>query len=88
MRYYVGSVVLNRIGHEKFPNTMQEVVYQPGQYGCVGGKYFHSDERCRNIARDLLMNGSRLPADVVYQSNAKLGHGVYIKEQNMYFCWV
>ena len=88
MRYYVGSVVVNRMNCEAFPDTLEEVVYQEGQYGCVDGKHFRADERCRAIAQDILVNGCKLPRDVVYQSNAKLGHGVYVKEQNMYFCYI
>lgn len=33
VRYMVGDVVLNRIESDKFPNTMQEVLTQRGQYG-------------------------------------------------------
>ena len=88
MRYYVGSVVINRVNCGQFPNTIKEVIYQEGQYGCVDGKYFKANEECLQIARDLLINGSCLPSDVVYQSNTKLGHGVYVKEQNMYFCYI
>ena len=88
MRYYVGSVVVNRLNCEQFPDTLEEVVYQEGQYGCVDGKYFKPDARCIHIAQDILVNGCKLPKDVVYQSNAKLGHGVYVKEQNMYFCYI
>ena len=29
----VGEVVLNRVASEEFPNTVREVVMQPGQYG-------------------------------------------------------
>ena len=28
----VGAVVMNRINSEKFPDTMEEVIYQPGQF--------------------------------------------------------
>lgn len=28
----VGSVVLNRVNSEHFPNSIREVIYQPGQY--------------------------------------------------------
>lgn len=89
MRYYVGSVVLNRVAHEEFPNTLEDVIYQEGQYGCVTDGHFDliPSESSYNVAYDLLVNGSKLPENVVYQSNAKLGHGVYCKVQNMYFCY-
>ena len=28
----VGSVVLNRVESEYYPDTIREVIYQPGQY--------------------------------------------------------
>ena len=88
MRYDVGSVVVNRMNHKEFPDTLEEVVYQAGQYGCIDSKYFEPEPHCKEIAMDILMNGSRLPEDVVYQSTEPLGHGVYVKEQNMYFCYI
>jgi N-acetylmuramoyl-L-alanine amidase len=39
---YYGSVVLNRVKHPQFPNTIKEVVFQrnPLQYACtVDGNY-------------------------------------------------
>lgn len=32
----VGAVVMNRIASGSFPNTMEEVIYQPGQFGPAG----------------------------------------------------
>ncbi len=31
----VGAVILNRIGHPSFPNTLAGVVYQPGAFTCM-----------------------------------------------------
>lgn len=31
----VGAVILNRVDHPAFPNTIAVVVYQPGAFTCV-----------------------------------------------------
>ena len=31
----VGAVILNRIAHPSFPNTMAGVVYEPGAFTCM-----------------------------------------------------
>lgn len=88
MQLAVGSVVLNRINHAEFPNTMQEVIYQDGQYACTwNGAYNREpDERAYDNSRYLLEHGSILPKDVVWQANFEQGKEVYAKIQNMYFC--
>lgn len=88
MRYGVGSVVLNRVEDECFPDTLYNVIYQKGQYQCTwdGNINKTPDERAYRIAMYLLNNGSIFPSDVVYQAEFKQGSGVYSKIQNIYFC--
>lgn len=90
MQECVGSVVVNRVHDERFPNTIQEVIEQPGQYATAD--YLESHEPTQdviNVAVDLLENGSKLPGDVIYQANIILGP-VYISlstsYSTMYFC--
>lgn len=89
MQVYVGSVVLNRVKSPDFPNTIEEVIFQKGQYACTwdGNFYREPDDRAWEIANDLLYYGSMLPDDVVFQAEFTQGSGIYIKEQNMYFCF-
>ena len=35
LQLYVGSVVLNRVESDQFPNTIRDVIYQDGQYACT-----------------------------------------------------
>ena len=86
---YTGSVVLNRIEHESFPDDMKSVIYQQGQYACVNNGSFYKEptERACQAAQELLEGGSVLPSNVVFQAQFQQGDGVYIKEQNMYFCY-
>lgn len=73
---YVGSVVLNRVASDLFPDTLQEVIYQPGQYApAISGwiETVQPDERTIENARWLLENGSVLPENVLYQSTVVQG---------------
>lgn len=75
----VGEVVLNRVASPEFPNTIQEVIYQPGQYYGSQSRYFEDlrpDLRCVDLAKRLL-EGERILNDpsVVFQANFKQGSG-------------
>lgn len=89
MQLYVGSVFLNRVAREDFPNTFEEVAFQDNgnQYSCTrqGSGYWETPtERDYATATFLLTNGSQLEPAYVWQSNFKQGYDV-IKVQNMYF---
>ena len=88
MCYYVGSVVLNRVGSDIFPNSISDVAFQSGQYACTWDGNYNKPmlERSWLIAEELLENGSVLPDYVLYQANFSQGN-VYCQEQNMYFCY-
>ena len=76
---YVGSVVLNRVASNRFPNTLEEVLYQPGQYACTwDGNYSKEPTKLNwEVAEYLLKNGSVLPGDVVWQSAEFQGTYLY-----------
>lgn len=87
----VGSVVLNRVADERFPNTIPEVVEQPGQYSTAS--YLATQDptaEVLEVAKDLLENGSKFPGDVIYQANFPQGTGTYktlsTSYSTMYFC--
>ena len=77
MMLYVGSVVLNRVESDEFPDTIYDVVFQtdPLQYGPTkdGSYYEEPTPEAVEAAEKLLEDGSVLPADVIYQSNEILG---------------
>ena len=88
----VGSVVLNRVASEKYPNTVYEVIHQPGQYSTVS--WLSSQvptEECEEVTDYLLRNGSQYPKDVLYQANFPQGTGTYMtlstSYSTMYFCY-
>ena len=86
--FYVGSVVLNRVESSVFPNSIKEVVLQPGQYATVPYlSRYEPSERVMEITYDLLNGGSVLPENVLYQANFRQGSGVYDVQNSMYFCY-
>lgn len=89
MCYGIGSVALNRVESEFFPSSLEEVIYQQGQYACVNTHWFYEEpnERSLQIADELLNGGSIYPDNVLFQAEFTQGSGVYQKIQNMYFCW-
>ncbi len=91
----VGSVVLNRVKSPYYPNTIKEVVYQPGQYSPTwdGSINKTPDKRTVENARYLLENGSICPANVTGQNSIITGSGVYksyrdsVLGTTVYFCY-
>ena len=86
----VGSVVLNRVSHPGYPNSIEGVVFQRGQYACTwDGNYYRTPTQTNwDVARYLLTEGSQLPGDVIFQAQHRQGNYVYKKIENEYFCGV
>jgi hypothetical protein len=86
---YVGSVVLNRVAHEDFPNTIAGVVFDKGQYSCVsdGNYYKEPTENDFANAKWLLDNGSILPEYVIYQSKGRQGKHEYLRTKWHSYCY-
>lgn len=66
----VGAVILNRVAHPSFPNTLAGVIYQPGAFSClddVGVNAAVADSAYR-AARDAI-NGSDPSGGAIYYYN-------------------
>ena len=85
----VGSVVLNRVNSKYFPDTIYDVVFEPGQYSPTWeGTYYNTpSQRAINNAKYLLENGSQLPSNVLFQAGFEQGSGVYKIIDGEYFCY-
>lgn len=85
----VGSVVLNRVADSGYPNSIEGVVFQRGQYACTWDGNYDRTPTDRNweVARYLLENGSQIPSNVIYQAQFKQGHGVWNKIGGEIFCY-
>ena len=66
----VGAVVLNRMKHPSFPNTMSGVIYQSGAFSCIDDGQFNQPvaDSCYQAARDAL-NGSDPSGGAIYYFN-------------------
>ena len=66
----VGAVVLNRVEHPSFPNSIAEVIYQPGAFSCLDDGQFNEPvaESAYRAARDA-MNGWDPTYGAIYYFN-------------------
>lgn len=94
MMIAVGSVVLNRVNDERFPDTIEEVVFQPGQYSPTwNGTYYNEPtDGAVEVAEMLLTDGSQIDESVVWQAEFVQGVGIYEVIESpwgskMYFCY-
>lgn len=99
-RQMVGEVVLNRVEDKRYPNTIEGVVTQQGQYGRLHwtGPVWperhtnpgerHAVERAYRIAESLLFDevDRLLPEDTIYQAEFKQGTEVVAEAPGFYFC--
>lgn len=84
VQLYVGSVVLNRVSSNIYPDTIEEVIYDPGQYVPASFECATPDERTISNARQLLEGGSVLPPDVLGQNGDATGDGIYCQYYDPY----
>ena len=86
LQLMVGSVVLNRIASDRFPNTMEEVIFQKGQYSVTWNGAYEQEPTERTVAnaKYLLLNGPTIPSDVLFQANFPQGK-TYKLVQGVYF---
>lgn len=83
-----GSVVLNRVADPDYPDTIEGVLYEKGQYSTTG--YFFTEELPEvvyDIADQLLHEGSIAPPNVVYQATFHQGSGDYDTVAGEWFCF-
>lgn len=76
-KLYIGSVVLNRVNHESFPNTLRGVIFQASSDGVhqFSVTYVRKDgtraidctpsEESLKAAEYLLIHGTQLPPDIL-----------------------
>ena len=98
-RRMVGSVFLNRVNSPLFPNSFEEVATARYQYGTLyitGIKWpdrasspleANAVQRAYDIAEELLINGSILPDNVIWQAEFAQGDGIYCYQDYTYFCY-
>lgn len=85
---YTGSVVLNRVKSKHFPNTIEGVIFQRGQYACTWDGHFERkpSKAAIKVAKKLLKHGSYLPSKVLYAAEFNQGK-VYDKVAGTIYCY-
>lgn len=101
-RELVAAVVLNRVNSSKYPNTVYDVIAQPGQYlkayVTPGSRCWNAARadasvwsECQTIAARALHGEIDCPEDILYQANFRQGNGTYethaTSYSTTYFCY-
>lgn len=90
----VGAVVLNRVEHPSFPDTIAGVIYQPGAFTAVSNGEINKAvaSSCYNAAREAL-SGSDPTGGAIYYYNPKKTNDRWIRTRPVvkvigahYFC--
>lgn len=85
---YTGAVVMNRVNSPEWPDSVESVLYQKGQYSTTK-KFFtvQLPDECYDMARDIYVNGTPdVPEDIVFQATFKQGK-VWKVINGEYFCY-
>lgn len=97
-RLMVGTVVLNRVADDRYPDTIAEVATEYRQYGRLywtglkwperAGKAeeAHAVKRAYDCATQLLEGYRALPEDVIFQAEFAQGTEVVAQQDGFYFC--
>jgi N-acetylmuramoyl-L-alanine amidase len=75
----VGAVVLNRVKHPSFPNSMSGVIYQPGAFTCITDGQFNQPiaDSAYTAAREAL-NGTDPSGGAIYYFNPATATSAWI----------
>lgn len=78
----VGAVILNRVRHPSFPNTIAGVIYQPGAFTAVVDGQIHANmvETSIRAARDAL-NGWDPTGNAIYYYNPRTATNQWIRSR-------
>ena len=97
-RLMVGTVVLNRVADDRYPDTIAEVAAEYKQYGRLYwtglvwperaglAQEAHAVKRAYDCATQLLDGYRALPVDVIYQAEFPQGAEVVAQQDGFYFC--
>ena len=69
----VGAVILNRIDHPSFPNTLAGVIYQPGAFSCINDGQVNEavSESAKKAAQDAINGWDPSGGAIYYYNPAK-----------------
>ena len=75
----VGAVILNRIEHPSFPDTLAGVIYQPGAFSCLNDGQFNEPvaDSAKRAAQDAI-NGWDPSGGAIYYFNPQTATNKWI----------
>lgn len=78
----VGAVVLNRVAHSSFPDTISGVVYQNGAFSCVRDSNWYAavTDSAKRAARDAI-NGWDPTGGAIYYYNPSTAKSAWIRKR-------
>lgn len=83
-----GSVVINRINNASYPDTLEGVIYDRGQYDCTGKLYKEEPTDIEyEVAAELLNSGSVIPESVVFAAEFVQGSGEWSRAGKTIYCY-
>ncbi len=99
LRFCAGELVLNRVASPEYPDTLEAVIFQPGELGEIDTATFavclNPTRPCVNVALRLLMGERQMENSVVIESarpandiyamfcDRLLGNTYYYKSENL-----
>ena len=82
----VGNVVLNRLNSDVFPNSLREVIFQPGQFEPVENGTIYNDPYHLSVtAAKLCLEGAQAVGDCMYFFAPDLSPGTWIVNNRTYY---
>lgn len=80
----VGAVILNRIGHPSFPNSLAGVIYQPGAFSCVNDGQVNAEvyDSAKKAAQQAL-TGWDPSGGAIYYYNPKKATNQWIRSREV-----
>ena len=85
----VGNVILNRVAHQNYPETIREVVFDEN-YGVQfepvsNGTVFHEPTELSLLAAKMVLEGAQVVADCLYFYAPALSPGTWITQNTQYY---
>lgn len=82
----VGNVVLNRLNSDVFPDSLYEVIFQPGQFEPVENGTIYNDPYHLSVtAAKLCLEGAQAVGDCMYFFAPDLSPGTWIVNNRTYY---
>ncbi len=81
----VGNVVLNRVKHPQFPNTVYDVIYQKGQFTPASSGTLHQPPTEESLlAAKLCLEGATVADDALFFCNPAIAVSTWIQRNRPY----